>query len=151
MDGLEARQCADRLWKEYCAGIRADKERRAEAEGHRIGFGDVEMRYTLEVVGRPGQEGYPVYIALHGGGGSSTPDVNDRQWEHMGIYYREGVENGIYVCPRGVRDTWDTHANPESYPLYDRLIENLIVFEGADPNRIYLRSEERRVGKECRL
>ena len=138
MNGIEARQCAERLWDEYCAGIRADKGRRAEAEGHCIVFGEVKMHYTLEVVGKPGQEGYPVYIALHGGGGSSTPDMNNRQWKHMGSYYRDGVENGIYVCPRGVRDTWDTHANPESYPLYDRLIENLIVFHRADPNRVYL-------------
>ena len=64
--------------------------------------------------------------------------MNDGQWEHMGIYYRNSVKNGIYINPRGVRDTWDTHANPESYPLYDRLIENLIVFSNADPNRIYL-------------
>ena len=37
-----------------------------------------------------------------------------------------------------VRDTWDCHFNPESYPLYDRLIENLIAFYDVDPNRVYL-------------
>ncbi len=40
--------------------------------------------------------------------------------------------------PRGVRDTWDCHFNPESYPLYDRLIENMIAFYDVDPNRVYL-------------
>ena len=38
----------------------------------------------------------------------------------------------------GVRDTWDTHFNPESYPLYDRLIEYMILTEYVDPNRVYL-------------
>ena len=103
-----------------------------------MSWGGVSMKYGMEVIGEPGPEGYPVYIALHGGGGAPTPDMNDQQWQDMETYYKKGVKNGIYINPRGVRDTWDTHANPESYPLYDRLIENLIVFCKADPNRIYL-------------
>lgn len=138
MNVVEAQECADRLWEEHCEKVRKDKGRQAEIEENRIRFGEVSMRYGIRVIGEPEPEGYPVYIALHGGGGSTNPYMNDRQWEHMGVYYRDGVKNGIYVHPRGVRDTWDTHANPESYPLYDRLIENLIVFCNADPNRIYL-------------
>lgn len=138
MNSSEAQSCMEDLWKNYCDSLRADAGRRAEVEERCIVHGGVKMRYGMEVTGEPGPEGYPVYIALHGGGSSETPDMNDRQWEHMSIYYKDSVKCGIYVNPRGVRDTWDTHANPESYPLYDRLIENLIAFRGADPNRIYL-------------
>lgn len=138
MDITEARQCAEELWEDYCKALRNDQERKAEVEERCLAFGGVKMRYGLEVIGEPGPEGYPVYIALHGGGGAPTPDMNDQQWEDMRTYYRSGVESGIYVNPRGVRDTWDTHANPESFPLYDRMIENLIAFYGADSNRIYL-------------
>lgn len=138
MNDTEAQLCAERLWEEYCRKVRADERRKAEVEEHCIHFGEVDMRYGMRVIGEAEPNGYPVYIALHGGGGSTTPYMNDKQWEHMGVYYRDGVKNGIYVHPRGVRDTWDTHANPESYPLYDRLIENLLVFCNADPNRIYL-------------
>ena len=138
MNDTEAQRCVEELWDEYCRALREDEVRRAEVEECCIAFGKVRMKYGMEVIGEPGPEGYPVYIALHGGGGSPTPDMNDRQWEHMGIYYKDSVKCGIYINPRGVRDTWDTHANPESYPLYDRLIENLIVFCNADPNRIYL-------------
>lgn len=138
MDSTEARQCAEKLWEEYCRTVREDEGRRTETEECRIFFGEVSMRYGMEVIGEPGPGGYPVYIALHGGGSSPAPDMNNRQWEHMGIYYKDSVKSGIYINPRGVRDTWDTHANPESYPLYDRLIENMIVFRNADPNRIYL-------------
>ena len=56
----------------------------------------------------------------------------------MASYYRHSVTEGIYVYPRGVRDTWDCHFNPESYPLYDRLIENMIAFYDVDPDRVYL-------------
>lgn len=139
MDGTEAQQCAKRLWKEHCENLRTDEKRRAEVEQQCLVFGKARMKYGMEVIGQPGPEGYPVYIALHGGGGGEGyPQINDRQWEHMGVYYKDSVKSGIYINPRGVRDTWDTHANPESYPLYDRLIENLIAFCGADPNRVYL-------------
>lgn len=138
MNNTEAQRCAEELWEEYCRAVREDEGRKTEAEEKCIVFGDVKMKYGMEVIGEPGPEGYPVYIALHGGGSSSTPDSNDRQWNHMAVYYKEHVKSGIYVNPRGVRDTWDTHGNPESYPLYDRLIENLIVFYNADPNRVYL-------------
>lgn len=138
MNSTEARDCARDLWKERSGKLRKDPARIREVEEQSIAFGDVRMRYGLEVIGEPGENGYPVYIALHGGGGVPFPDINNQQWAHMAVYYKDSVKNGIYVNPRGVRDTWDTHANPESYPLYDRLIENLIVFYGADPNRIYL-------------
>ena len=49
-----------------------------------------------------------------------------------------GVKAGIYLAPRGVSNTWNLHSVGDSFPLYDRLIENMILFEGVDPNRVYL-------------
>ena len=138
MNYAEALRCVEELWDEYCRALRENEERRTEVEDRCMSCGGVSMKYGMAVIGEPEPEGYPVYIALHGGGGAPTPDMNDQQWRHMAVYYKDGVKNGIYINPRGVRDTWDTHANPESYLLYDRLIENLIVFCNADPNRIYL-------------
>ncbi len=138
MNSEQAQACVKDLWEEHCKKLREDPKRQKEVEEQCIFFGDVRMKYGLEVIGEPEEGGYPVYIALHGGGGAPFPDINNQQWAHMAIYYKDSVKSGIYVNPRGVRDTWDTHANLESYPLYDRLIENLIVFYGADPNRIYL-------------
>ncbi len=138
MNSAQAQDCARDLWERHCKELREDPVRIREVEERCIAFGDVQMKYGIEVIGEPGENGYPVYIALHGGGGAPFPDINNQQWAYMAIYYKDSVKNGIYINPRGVRDTWDTHANPESYPLYDRLIENLIVFCGADPNRIYL-------------
>ena len=126
------------LWEEYLAEICADETRQAEVENRVMEYGEVSMKYGLQEKGKPDENGYPLYIALHGGGSSDTPEMNDSQWSQMALYYNKKVENGIYVNPRGVRDTWDTHGNPESYPLYDRLIENMIAFYNVDPNRVYL-------------
>ena len=100
-------------------------------------FGDAEMRYVALTIGEKPENGYPLYIALHGGGGAPA-EVNDEQWEMMAYYYANRLSCGVYVAPRGVRDTWDTHFNPESYPLYDQLIEYMILTRDADPNRVYL-------------
>ncbi len=128
------------VWEEYRQDALADETLRAETEARVLRLGDVEMRYFVKIVGEKPEQGYPLYIAFHGGGASDTPDVNDEQWEMMQDYYSrpDVLECGVYVAPRGVRDTWDTHFNPESYPLYDRLIQYMILTEDVDPNRVYL-------------
>jgi len=132
------------------AEIKNDPARQREFENQEIPLGDVTMKYSSFIENgsspNPPENGYPIFIALHGGGGAPTPDMNNSQWEHMKRYYREslktladrGKAQGIYIAVRGVRDTWDTHANPESYPLYVRLIENFAANLPVDMNRIYI-------------
>jgi len=126
------------IWQEYLNQVKSDAVRMEEVEKHAMTFGEATMKYGLIVKGEPDESGYPLFIALHGGGQSDTPDLNNSQWAQMASYYQDSVENGVHVNPRGVRDTWDCHFNPESYPLYDRLIENMIAFYDVDPNRVYL-------------
>jgi len=96
------------------------------------------MRGLIEVRGEPDADGrYPLYLALHGGG-EDEPEGNDGEWYAMYDYYRENVQNGIYIAVRGISNTWDLHFQPESYPLYDRLIQSMIYLYHADPNRVYL-------------
>jgi hypothetical protein len=45
---------------------------------------------------------------------------------------------GIYVAPRAPTDTWNMWFQGHIDVLFDRMIENLIVFEGVDPNRVYI-------------
>ena len=123
------------FWRET---MLADETLTEETENRVMTFGDAAMRYTVETFGEMPEGGYPLYIAMHGGGSSDTPDLNDSQWEDMQSYYTGGLDCGVYVAVRGVRDTWDTHFNPESYPLYDRLIEYMILTENVNPNKVYL-------------
>ena len=96
------------------------------------------MRFLMEQKGEPDENGrYPLYITLHGGG-DAPAEENDFPWYGMLGYYSEAARNGIYVACRGVADTWDLHFRPESYPMYDRLIQAMIHLYRADPNRVYL-------------
>ncbi len=134
----ELKQKRAQIWEEYLESVRNDAQRKNEIEEMKMPFGEVVMRYEMQIFGEPDENGYPLYIAFHGGGYGDTPDFNDSQWRHMKVYYARSVKQGIYINTRGVRDTWDTHANPESYPLYDRLIENMVAFYNVDPNRVYI-------------
>lgn len=125
------------LWQKYLKAALDDAARKAQHDGRAVSYGDKTMRFSLEKRGTKGANGYPLFIALHGGGGGSSW-MNDSQWQHMQVYYRDSVDNGIYIAPRAVTDTWDLHNQAESYSLYDRLIENAIAYEGADPNRVYV-------------
>ena len=95
------------------------------------------MRFQMEVKGSPDENGFPLYLTLHGGGGIPAEE-NDNEWDVMFYYYKGAVENGIYIAARGITNTWDLHFQPESYPLYDRLIQAMIHLYHADPNRVYL-------------
>ena len=127
-----------KVWEEYCESVLSDPLTQQEIKAQALSLGEVTMRYSVSVIGEKPQSGYPLYIAMHGGGSSDTPDSNNAQWDMMKSYYRDSLDCGVYVAVRGVRDTWDTHFNPESYPLYDRLIRNMILTMEVDPNRVYL-------------
>jgi hypothetical protein len=133
----EVEQVTAALWARYRAEVAADPARRAARAQQALTHGDVVLRYREETIGARPPEGYPLYLALHGGGGA-PPALNDDQWAQMQRYYRASVDAGVYVAPRGVSDTWDLHFRPASYALYDRLIEDALVFADVDPDRVYL-------------
>lgn len=136
-----------RMVDEVIADYFDDDDLRAEYESeiHRnkdgsytLNYDDMTMRFMMERKGKPDKNGkYPLYITLHGGGGTSSAN-NDSQWQQMFSYYKGSVKNGIYIACRGITDTWDLHFQEKSYPLYDRLIQNMIYTHDADPNRVYL-------------
>ena len=137
----------DKAWKDYAMTERVNYDRQEEIYCQLMYFDEatkshtykekhaVGMRYTGFEIGTPGEGGYPLYIALHRGGQTLS---NELYYEDMKKYYKGSVKNGIYVACRGIRETYDTHFNPESYPLLDRLIQNMILFKNVDPNRVYL-------------
>ena len=125
------------VWLDYMNEELSSEQLNSEISEYAMQFGDATMRFTLNMKGDMPDDGYPLYIAMHGGGESSAAE-NDEQWEEMEEYYFDDLDCGVYVAVRGVRDTWDTHFNPESYPLYDRLIRYLILTHDVDPNRVYL-------------
>jgi hypothetical protein len=144
---IEEADARARIWENYTISQKFNYERQEEVYAELMYFDEdtrsysykeknaVGMRYTSFEIGKPGAKGYPLYIALHSGGQTLA---NEQGYENMKAHYRLSVDDGIYVAVRGVRETYNTHFNPESYPLYDRLIQNMILFKNVDPNRVYL-------------
>jgi dienelactone hydrolase len=125
------------VWRAY-QREQSQNPKRSEADRLQVvHHGDKTMRYDASIIGQPSIAGYPLYIALHGGG-TAQPSVNDSQWEHMKIYYKSSIQNGIYVAPRAISDTWDMHFQPDSYHLYKQLIAQMVLLHQADPDRVYL-------------
>jgi hypothetical protein len=71
------------------------------------------------------------------GGGQGTAEENDRNWK--GYYGRyEFPPGSINVAPRAPANTWDMWFVPWVDGLLDRLIADMVLQRGVDPNRIYL-------------
>jgi dienelactone hydrolase len=121
------------LCEDHAAGIRA--ERAAEMNERRLRDGELVMPFYYQVFGEKPNTGRRLYISMHGGGGAPKA-VNDQQWENQKGLYRPA--EGVYLVPRAPTDAWNLWHQGHIDKMFDRLIENLIVFEGVDPNRVYL-------------
>jgi len=135
----DAVRAARLLRQEHARYIRAT--RADEMQRRMITLDDVDMPFAYKVYGDKPPEGHAIpegcslYISMHGGGGT-TEEVNDSQWKrHQELYQ---PPKGIYLCPRAPTDTWNIWHQAHVDHVFDRLIENLIVFEKIDPNRVYL-------------
>ncbi|MCA9177753.1 MAG: dienelactone hydrolase family protein [Planctomycetales bacterium] len=112
------------------------RETRAEEMKRRVvEAGELKMPFFYKVFGERPAKGRGLYISMHGGGGA-PPRVNDAQWQNQQRLYE--LEEGVYLAPRAPTNTWDLWHQGHIDGMFRRLIENLIVFEGVDPNRVYL-------------
>ena len=121
------------LWKDHVARIKAT--RKAEMDARRIKQGELEMPFYYRVVGEKPKTGRSLYISLHGGGGAPK-QVNDQQYENQKGLYQPA--EGVYLVPRAPTNTWNLWHQSHIDGMFDRLIENLVVFEDVNPNRVYL-------------
>jgi hypothetical protein len=123
----------DRLWAAYVEKI--TKDRAAEIHDKKLVDGKLEMPFSLTKFGEKPNSGHSLWISMHGGGNASQR-VNDRQWENQKRLYK--LDEGIYVAPRAPTNTWNLWHEPHIDRLFGRLIEDLIVLEDVDPNRVYI-------------
>ena len=95
--------------------------------------------YTVKTVGTRPTNGWALFIAMHGGGGAPK-EVNDSQWKHMQIYYRDHPEAGgyLYVALRAPNDTWNGFYDVYVYPLVANLIRQFLLFGDVDPNKVFI-------------
>lgn len=110
--------------------------RKTEHESKQINIDDLSMRWDIKRFSKTRPiNGHCLVISMHGGGGAPAR-VNESQWKNQIKLYT--LNEGIYVAPRAPTDTWNLWHQKHIDSFFTRLIENMIVFEGVDPNRVYL-------------
>ena len=125
---------SDTLYQKYLDSI---SDRKNELSSGRITIGDNTLELYFEKIGNPGSNGYPLYIALRGGG-IYNPEFAEDQYKYMESSYNLTISSGIYVAPKGIVAAPEEHNRPEAFPFYDRIIEDAIAFYNVDPNRVYI-------------
>lgn len=130
---VQAETAAKLLWDDYAKYIQ--QTRRAEHDARTIVQGQLKLRYWFKTFGEKPANGRSLFISLHGGG-NADPSVNDEQWENQKSLYEP--KEGIYLAPRAPTDTWNLWHESHIDPMFDRLIADLIVLEGVNPDRIYV-------------
>ncbi len=107
----------------------------AEMKARKVQTGKLEMPFFYKTFGEKPAGGRSLFISMHGGGGAAK-SVNDSQWENQKKLYTP--KEGVYLAPRAPTDNWNLWHESHIDTLFDRLIEDLIVFEDVDPNHVYL-------------
>lgn len=133
---LSKEQCAqaadiiDSLWI-------ASARQRLQTKWEKLTFRNDSLKLSCacRVFGMLPNDGRSLYISLHGGG-ECPKEVNDEQWMNQ-IYLYEPAE-GVYVAPRAPWNTWDLWHREGLDRMLDELIQACVVFEGVNPNKIYL-------------
>jgi predicted esterase len=114
---------------------RQREARKEEFEAKQLVIGELKMPFAYKVFGDKPAGGRSLYISMHGGGGAPKR-VNDSQWENQKRLYQ--LEEGVYVAPRAPTDTWDLWHQSHIDAFFDRLIENFVLFEDVNPDRVFL-------------
>lgn len=110
-------------------------ERRDEVAARTIVLGDKTLRWQDRTFGKAPWGKRSLWISLHGGGNAPAA-LNDQQWRNQQRLY-EPVE-GIYLAPRAPTDTWNLWHEAHIDPMFQRLIDDQVVVNGVDPDRVYL-------------
>jgi poly(3-hydroxybutyrate) depolymerase len=129
----DAAAARELIWKAHVAAVR--KERAAEIKDRVLKDGELEMPFFSKTFGEKPKGGRSLWISLHGGGGAPKR-VNDGQWENQKKLY--AVEEGVYLAPRAPTNNWNLWHEPHIDRLFTRLIEDLIVLEDVNPDRVYV-------------
>ncbi len=129
----DAAAAREMLWKAHVASIK--KDRGGEVKDKLIKDGKLEMPYAFKSFGKKPAGGRSLWISMHGGGGAPK-EVNDQQWNNQKGLYQP--EEGLYLAPRAPTNTWNLWHEGHIDRLFARLIEDFIVLEDVNPDRVYI-------------
>lgn len=98
-------------------------------------IGDKTMKLAWSIYGDKPQDGYALYISLHGGGGT-TASENNGQWRNQQKLYQP--DQAVYVSPRAIDNTWDMHFLPETDEFYHQIIMMTTAYLDVNPDKVYI-------------
>ncbi len=126
------------VWEAYVKAPIHDSLR-LDFESKRVRFENHISPYTIKTVGTRPAKGWALFIAMHGGG-NAPQELNDSQWRHMQIYYRDHPEVGgyIYVALRAPDNSWNGFYTGYTYPLIQNLLRQFMLFGDGDPNKKFI-------------
>jgi len=117
------------------------RQRRAESAAAELAAKSITidgktMKWMEKTFGDELDGKHSLWITLHGGG-QGTEEENDANWHgYFGRY--EFPPGSINVAPRAPANTWDMWHVAWVDGLLDRLIGDMVLQCGVDPNRVYL-------------
>jgi predicted esterase len=107
-----------------------------ELSAKKIDIGEKTLKWMEKNFGNAPDGKHSLWITLHGGG-QATAEENDLNWKgYFGRY--EFPPGSINVAPRSPANTWDMWHITEVDGLFDRLIGDMVLRRGVDPNHVYL-------------
>ena len=109
--------------------------RSGEMEDRVIELKDKKIKFDIKHFGEQGEDGWSLFISLHGGGGT-TESENNRLWNRHKTLYE--LEDGILFTPRSPSNTWNMWFQSHVDTFLNRIIQNMIAFHNVDPNKIYI-------------
>jgi hypothetical protein len=121
------------LWNDHADRIRVERE--AEWNAKEIVAGGKSMKFLSKSFGSKPEGGWNLFISMHGGG-NAPPELNDSQWKNQITLYQP--KNSLYIAPRAPTNTWNLWHEAHIDDLFDRMIEDAIVLEGVNPDRVYI-------------
>lgn len=125
------------VWNAYKKSVASGLQ--ADFAANQVRFGEYLSPYIIKTVGTRPQNGWPLFIAMHGGGGAPK-EVNDQQWHEMAQHYFDHPEVGgyKYLALRAPNDTWNGFYDDYVYPLIANLIEQQVVLNDVDSDKIFI-------------
>ena len=106
-----------------------------DAEEQFIRRGQLKMDFAGDEFGEMPENGYSLFISMHGGG-SAPHALNDQQWLNQVNLYTP--EEGVYIAPRAPWDDWNMWFKPGLDEMFEDLIQWMVAEYDVNPNKVYL-------------
>lgn len=123
----------NQIFKENIASIKTSRQKvlndgQLTIDGH-------TMKFCYNIKGDKPNEGFPLIIGLHGGGGCCVETNNCQYENHKNMY---PLHNCIWFTPRSPEDVWNMWHLSYIDEMLDYIIQSFIILEMVDPLRIFL-------------